>query len=143
MLSSVKDVVTPATLKELSLRDAYSINESNSQQMNNQIEIWKQECLKVPKEWWIDKFVKMEIPESLLTDDDLIVNKEINEDGEKKMIIGEIIAITEVGFVIRLVEQQEEDNTITVPNIISGNFKCWLLFKEGYLNLLVCDNTTK
>lgn len=143
MLSSVKDVVTPATLKELSLRDAYSINESNSQQMNNQIEIWKQECLKVPKEWWIDKFVKMEIPESFLTDDDLIVNKEINEDGEKKMIIGEIIAITEVGFVIRLVEQQEEDNTITVPNIISGNFKCWLLFKEGYLNLLVCDNTTK
>ena len=143
MLSSVKDIVTPATLKELSLRDAYSINESNSQQMNNQIEIWKQECLKVPKEWWIDKFVKMEIPESLLTDDDLIVNKEINEDGEKKMIIGEIIAITEVGFVIRLVEQEEEDNTITVPNIISGNFKCWLLFKEGYLNLLVCDNTTK
>ena len=143
MLSSVKDVVTPATLKELSLRDAYSINESNSQQMNNQIEIWKQECLKVPKEWWIDKFVKMEIPESFLTDDDLIVNKETNEDGEKKMIIGEIIAITEVGFVIRLVEQQEEDNTITVPNIISGNFKCWLLFKEGYLNLLVCDNTTK
>ena len=143
MLSSVKYIVTPATLKELSLRETYSITESNSQQMNNQIEIWKQECLKVPKEWWIGKFVKMEIAESFFTDDDLIVNKEIKEEGEKKMIVGEIIAITEVGFVIRLVGQEEEDNTITVPTIISGNFKCWLLFKEGYLNLLVCDNTTK
>ena len=76
MLSSIKDIVTPATLKELSLRETYSITESNSQQMNNQIEIWKQECLKVPKEWWIGKFVKMEIAESFFTDDDLIVNKD-------------------------------------------------------------------
>ena len=46
------------------------------------------------------------------------------------------MGMSETGFVLRI--SGDENETVSVDNFVSGGYKCWLLLKEGYLNLVLC-----
>lgn len=138
VLSSLEKELSYEELFGFASRNTYSVEEGVEQNLSKEtIESLKTQCVNASKEWWIGKFIKMEIPESQLIEDDLLTKEKAEGDADKKMIVGEVIGMSEIGFVIRIAESKG-NKTINVANMVSGNNKCWILLKEGYLNLNVC-----
>ncbi len=97
-----------------------------------------QQCRNAPRDWWVGKFVKMEIPSSKLLHNDVLVKEEKDQTEEEdlRLVVGEVVGMSETGFVLRI--SGDENETVSVDNFVSGGYKCWLLLKEGYLNLVLC-----
>lgn len=138
VLSSLEKELSYEELFEFASRDTYSLEDGVDQNLSIEtIKSLLTQCVNASKDWWIGKFIKMEIPESQLIEDDLLTKEKVESDDKKKMIVGEVVGMSEIGFVIRIAES-EGNKTINVANMVSGNNKCWILLKEGYLNLSVC-----
>lgn len=97
-----------------------------------------QQCRNAPRDWWVGKFVKVEIPSSKLLHNDVLVKEEKDQTEEEdlRLVVGEVVGMSETGFVLRI--SGDENETVSVDNFVSGGYKCWLLLKEGYLNLVLC-----
>ena len=82
--------------------------------------------------------LKMEIPSSKLLHNDVLVKEEKDQTEEEdlRLVVGEVVGMSETGFVLRI--SGDENETVSVDNFVSGGYKCWLLLKEGYLNLVLC-----
>lgn len=91
----------------------------------------KEQCKAETREWWISKYVKIEIPAVLIRG-----GEATEEEKEKKIVIGEVVGMSESGFVLGLAG--EHQNTVIVDDFVGGENRCWLLLKEGFCNLFLC-----
>lgn len=94
-----------------------------------------EQCRSASRDWWVGKFVKVEIPEKWMLRNDVLGVKEEKEEGEAmKLAVAEVVGMSETGFTLRIVGEKEQ-NTLSIDSLVNGEYKCWLLLKEGYLNL--------
>lgn len=89
----------------------------------------REQCAAAPHDWWLGKFVKVEVPLSRLAGGDMPVREE-GESEERRIVAGEVVGRNENGFVVRV-----GATTVAVDDFIRGADRCWLLLKEGYPNL--------
>lgn len=89
----------------------------------------REQCAAAPHDWWLGKFVKVEVPLSRLAGGDMPV-REAGESEERRIVAGEVVGRNENGFVVRV-----GTTTVAVDDFIRGADRCWLLLKEGYPNL--------
>ena len=89
----------------------------------------REQCAAAPHDWWLGKFVKVEVPLSRLAGGDMPVREE-GESEERRIVAGEVVGRNENGFVVRV-----GTTTVAVDDFIRGADRCWLLLKEGYPNL--------
>ena len=127
---------------------------ASEQPVEGEKEGWTQEqvnalvsqCRQASQEWWVGKFVKMELPVSVIEGEGEgegegeMVNQQEREHMEKtkekasmdvRLVVAEVVGMSETGFVLQI----SEDKQIIVNDIISETHKCWLLLKEGLSNL--------
>ena len=89
----------------------------------------REQCALAPHDWWLGKFVKVEVPLSRLDAGDMPVMEE-GENEERRIVAGEVVGRNENGFVVRV-----GTTTVAVDDFIRGANRCWLLLKEGSPNL--------
>ena len=131
MLEPSEEPRSESQLAALAARPAYS-DETPFNLTAEKIHQLKEQCKAATREWWISKFVKIEIPAVLLRG----VEATEEEKKEKKMVIGEVVGMSESGFVLGLAG--EHQNTVIVDDFVGGENQCWLLRKEGFWNLFLC-----
>ena len=131
MLEPSEDPRSPEELTALASRPDYS-DETPFNLSVEKINALKEQCKQAPREWWMSKYVKIELPEALLRG-----NEGSGEKEERRMVVGEVVGMSENGFVLGL-SGEEHQSTLIVNDFTSGENKCWLLLKEGFCNLLVC-----
>lgn len=125
-------------LRDFAARGEFEEGKRYQELTQEDLHTLKQQCVSKPNEWWIGKFVNIEIPASLVNEEETKLKDEADEaDNTQLLVLGEVVGISETGFVVRLVEGDGK-KTITITNLISNTSKCWVILKEGYLNLRVC-----
>ena len=134
MLEPSEDSRSPEELAALANRPDYSA-ETPFNLSAEAISALKEQCKQTTREWWMSKYVKIELPVALLRGNE---GNEGNDDKEeRRMVVGEVVGMSENGFVLGL-SGEEHQSTVIVNGFTSGENKCWLLLKEGFCNLLVC-----
>ena len=134
MQSSTNPSLNAATLQSLAERPSVSGDTATCAELTKeQITLLEEQCRAAPKDWWLGKYVKMEVPVSKLSADDMPL-KEDNKEEVKQIVVGEVVGTNENGFVVEV-----DKTTIAVDDFVHGTNRCWLLLKENYPNLVLCS----